>query len=49
MATDPVCEMQVDERSADFTSQYGSETFYFCSEQCKAEFESRPEHYATAA
>ena len=49
MAKDPVCNMEVDETSAEFTSQYGSETYYFCSEECKAEFESKPERFATAA
>ena len=49
MAEDPVCKMEVDERSAEFTAQYGSKTYYFCSEECKSEFESKPEHFATAA
>ncbi len=49
MAKDPVCNMEIDETRAEFTSQYGSKTYYFCSAECKSEFEDRPEHYATAA
>jgi YHS domain-containing protein len=49
MAKDPICNVEVDEQSAEFKSQYGSKTYYFRSEECKNEFESRPEHYAAAA
>jgi YHS domain-containing protein len=49
MAKDPVCNMEVDERSAEFKSHYARKTYYFCSEECKNQFESSPEQYATAA
>ena len=49
MAIDPVCKMQVDERDAEFVTQYDGKTYYFCSESCKEEFESDPEEYVTAA
>lgn len=49
MAKDPICKMEVDEDRAEFKSEYGSKTYYFCSEECKNEFESRPEQYAAAA
>jgi YHS domain-containing protein len=49
MATDPVCNMQVDEANAKFTTEYDGKTYYFCSESCKEEFESDPEEYLTAA
>jgi YHS domain-containing protein len=48
MTTDPVCGMKVDENSQHQT-QYGSQTYYFCSEQCKNEFEQNPEQYAKSA
>ena len=48
MAKDPICDMEVDEQT-EFQSQYGSQTYYFCSEECKEEFELRPEQYARAA
>jgi YHS domain-containing protein len=49
MAKDPICNMEVDEETAEFKSQYGSQTYYFCSEECKDQSELRPEHYARVA
>lgn len=49
MTKDPVCNMQIDEEKAEFQSQYGGKTYYFCSQECKNTFEGKPEHYATAA
>jgi YHS domain-containing protein len=49
MAQDPICNVEIDEASAEFKSQYGSQTYYFCSEDCKEQFELRPEQYARAA
>ncbi len=49
MAMDPVCEMEVDEETVEFKSQYASQTYYFCSAECKELFELRPEQYARAA
>jgi YHS domain-containing protein len=50
MVTDPVCGMKVDEKSAAARADYQRAVFegkayYFCSEQCKAEFERQPERY----
>jgi Cu+-exporting ATPase len=49
MAKDPICNMEVDEQTAEFKSQYASQTYYFCTAECHAQFELRPEHYACAA
>ncbi len=47
MAIDPVCGMTVDEKADDvYTSQYGGQSFAFCSQECKDEFEKTPEQYA---
>ena len=46
---DPVCSMKVDKKEAEFTSQYGGRTYYFCSQDCKQQFERRPEKFAIAA
>ncbi len=43
MATDPICGMFVDEKSAELTLQRESRTYYFCSTTCLKEF-SAPEH-----
>jgi len=46
MQTDPVCGMQVDEQKAQEKSQFEGRTYYFCSEDCKIEFDQQPEEYA---
>ncbi len=42
MATDPVCGMNVDEKTATLISGRQGEKYYFCSKSCKLQFE-RPE------
>ncbi|MDE1804196.1 MAG: heavy metal translocating P-type ATPase [Candidatus Micrarchaeota archaeon] len=42
MATDPVCGMYVDEATSALTSQREGRRYYFCSANCKLQFE-RPE------
>jgi len=49
MTTDPVCHMEVDEESADFRSNLAGTEYYFCSQECKDEFENNPEEYSAAA
>ena len=49
MVTDPVCGMKVDERNSQYHSQYGGQTYSFCSQQCKNEFEQNPAQYARPA
>jgi uncharacterized membrane protein YraQ (UPF0718 family)/YHS domain-containing protein len=43
--TDPVCGMKVDRAKA-LTAHHGGDTYYFCSEHCKDQFEAAPEKYA---
>lgn len=38
MATDPICGMYVDERSAELTLSRENRTYYFCSGTCRDEF-----------
>jgi YHS domain-containing protein len=45
MATDPVCKMQVDEKTAPAKSEYQGKTYYFCAVGCKQAFEKAPEKY----
>src|SRR5450755_1880872 len=45
MATDPVCGMQVDERTAAGSSVFEGNNYYFCSAGCKKEFEANPSAY----
>ncbi len=42
MATDPVCGMYVDEKSSTLTTEMEGRKYYFCSANCKLQFE-RPE------
>ncbi len=49
MNTDPVCGMKVDDKDTQHQTQYGSQTYSFCSQQCKNEFEQNPEAYARTA
>jgi len=45
MAHDPVCHMSVDENKAAAKTVYQGETYYFCSANCKENFEKEPEKY----
>jgi YHS domain-containing protein len=43
---DPVCGMMIDSGAAATSVTYGSEEVYFCSDQCRAAFQSDPARYA---
>ena len=43
-ATDPVCGMTVETKSAD-KAEYKGKTYYFCSKDDKATFEKSPEKF----
>jgi YHS domain-containing protein len=45
MPIDPVCHMEVDERSAAGQSTYQGKTYYFCARGCREEFEKDPGRY----
>lgn len=45
MAIDPVCKMEVDEKKAQFISEYKGIRYYFCAPGCKRKFEKEPEKY----
>ncbi len=47
MTTDPVCKMEVDEKTAAATSTYRGQIYFFCSKGCKEEFDQDPEKYAS--
>ena len=49
MAIDPVCGMQVDEKTAAHKSEHGAQTYYFCAPGCKRSFDQNPEKYLTAS
>jgi YHS domain-containing protein len=45
MAIDPVCEMEVDEKTAVHTTVYEGKTYYFCAPGCKKSFDREPHKY----
>jgi len=42
---DPVCGMDVDEKTSAGTSVYKGKKYYFCSAGCKAAFDKEPDKY----
>lgn len=48
MGLDPVCGMEVNPASAEAFSEYGGQTFYFCSKGCKQKFDADPQRYLDA-
>lgn len=45
MARDPVCGMEVDEKTAQFKTEHMGKIYYFCSPGCKKAFEANPHKY----
>ncbi len=45
MALDPVCGMDVDEKTAAGQSEYKGQTYYFCSLGCKKAFDKEPDKF----
>ena len=46
MAIDPICKMEVDEKSAKWTSVHKGKRYYFCAPGCKKKFDADPDKYA---
>ncbi len=49
MVIDPICKMEVDEKTAKFKSEYKEKAYYFCAPGCKKEFDDNPEKYIEKA
>jgi YHS domain-containing protein len=47
LVKDPVCGMDIDPKEAAGTSEYGGQTYHFCSEHCKKTFDKAPEKYVS--
>ena len=45
MVKDPVCGMDVDEKTAPAKMEYKGTMYYFCAPGCKVAFERDPEKY----
>ena len=44
MPVDPVCGIYIDEDEA-VTAKYHGKAYYFCSDDCKEEFQETPNEY----
>jgi YHS domain-containing protein len=49
MAIDPVCGMEVDEKTAAHNSTYQGKAYYFCAPGCKRAFDQAPQKYLGAS
>lgn len=45
VAKDPVCKMEVNEKTAKLKSEYNGKTYYFCAPGCKSTFDKNPAKY----
>ena len=45
MVKDPICGMKVDEKKPAGTGNYSGTMYYFCSADCKTEFDKNPTKY----
>ena len=45
-ATDPVCGMEVSKDANSEKSQHNGKTYYFCSSDCREQFEAAPDDFA---
>jgi P-type Cu+ transporter len=42
---DPVCGMEVNTETAQFTLEHDDQTYYFCSRGCMLDFQEDPDKY----
>jgi YHS domain-containing protein len=49
MTTDPVCGVRIDEQESEFQTMFAGRKYFFCSEDCRKEFENEPEEYLETA
>ena len=49
MTKDPVCGIKVDENRGEFHTQFAGKKYFFCSDECRQEFEAEPDAYVETA
>lgn len=42
---DPVCKMEVETETAQWTSEHEGDTYYFCAPGCMHSFDKNPQKY----
>ena len=45
VSVDPVCGKVIDETKAAGSAEFAGQYYYFCSRDCKEQFEEQPAHY----
>jgi len=45
LAKDPICGMEVNEKTAKHKTEYRGKTYYFCNQMCKTTFDKNPAKY----
>ncbi|MGB3341653.1 MAG: YHS domain-containing protein [bacterium] len=45
MVIDPICKMEVDEKTTQYKSEYKGKTYFFCAPGCKRAFDEDPAKY----
>jgi len=46
MATDPICKMEVDPKTAKWKSVHKGKEYFFCAPGCKTAFDKNPDKYS---
>ena len=49
MAIDPICKMEVDEKTAQYKSEYNGKTYFFWAPGCKKAFDENPDKYSDSS
>jgi len=47
LAKDPICGMEVNEKTAKHKTEYKGKIYYFCTQMCKTTFDKSPAEYAS--
>ncbi|RLE62048.1 MAG: YHS domain-containing protein [Thermoprotei archaeon] len=47
MVKDPVCGMEVDEKTTEYRLEYKGKVYYFCCKSCLEEFRENPSKYVS--
>jgi YHS domain-containing protein len=45
IAIDPVCKMEVETETAEWTAEHDGKTYYFCAPGCRHSFMKEPEKF----